>query len=239
MLDSLKRSVTSALRPMLSRPAYIGSLEYSFLFVGLLLLGVSCAYRLSVYLHSQSASRAFSDRPGANQHRVVETAANPEQADFSQWSPGRIKAYRQSLHNRINAPIAFLEVEKIHLRVPVFAGTSEVALDRGAGWIAGTARPGTNGNIAIAGHRDGFFRGLKDLQTGDTITLNLRTEIDSYVVDRIEIVDPTDVSVLRQEATPKLTLVTCYPFYYVGSAPQRYILQAALSSRKLAAKNHK
>jgi len=82
--------------------------------------------------------------------------------------------------------------------------------------------------VGIAGHRDGFFRGLKDLTTGDTIELVMPDEVQRYVVDEITIVDPKDVSVLAARAKPTITLVTCYPFYFIGSAPQRYIVQASL-----------
>jgi sortase A len=90
--------------------------------------------------------------------------------------------------------------------------------------------PGRQGNIGIAGHRDGFFRALKDVVAGDTIELESLGRTDSYRIDQAVIVDPNDTSVLRPRATPSLTLVTCYPFYFVGSAPKRYILRASIVS---------
>jgi sortase A len=86
---------------------------------------------------------------------------------------------------------------------------------------------GASGNLGIAGHRDGFFRGLKDIQTGDTISLVTTAATETYVVDNIKIVDPTDVSVLQPESVSSLTLVTCYPFYFIGSAPKRYIVHSS------------
>ena len=83
---------------------------------------------------------------------------------------------------------------------------------------------GESGNIGIAGHRDGFFRALKDIAMGDLITLSSRTATTTYSVDQIEIVTPEDVSVLAPRAGPSVTLVTCYPFYYSGDAPQRFIV---------------
>ena len=91
------------------------------------------------------------------------------------------------------------------------------------------ARPGEIGNVGIAGHRDGFFRGLKDVAIGDTLELVTEKRINTYVIDRIVIVEPSDVSVLGARPNPSVTLVTCYPFYYVGSAPHRYIVQASLT----------
>jgi sortase A len=91
-------------------------------------------------------------------------------------------------------------------------------------------RPGEEGNIGIAGHRDGFFRVLKDVGQGDAIELQGPIRTDTYVVDRIVIVSTDDVSVLQRRSRPSLTLVTCYPFYFIGSAPRRYIIQASLSN---------
>src|SRR5262249_31287164 len=100
---------------------------------------------------------------------------------------------------------------------------------RGAGWISGTAKPGELGNVGIAGHRDGFFRGLKDISIGDAINLNTTTRIPRYRVNQIEIVDPDNVWVLKARQAPSITLVTCYPFYFVGNAPLRFIVHGALS----------
>jgi sortase A len=96
------------------------------------------------------------------------------------------------------------------------------------GRIVGTTRIGETGNVGIAGHRDGFFRGLKDVLIGDTMELETGTGRQTYVVDSIKVVNPDDVSVLKNEPAPALTLVTCYPFYFIGSAPQRYIVHASL-----------
>ena len=121
-----------------------------------------------------------------------------------------------------------LRIDKIRLEVPVFDGTDDRILDRGAGRIAGTARIGESGNVGIAGHRDGFFRGLKDIALGDTMVLETAKGAQTYVIDSIKLVTPDDVSVLKSEPMPALTLVTCYPFYYIGSAPQRFIVHASL-----------
>jgi sortase A len=151
--------------------------------------------------------------------------------DFSLWGEKRVRAYRDSLLTMKELPLAVLRIERLNIRVPVYEGTSELVLNRGVGWIAGTARPGEPNNVGIAGHRDGFFRGLKDITTGDRIELSTTGERAVYTVDQIEIVSPDKVSVLRSRGVPSLTLVTCYPFYFIGSAPQRYIVHAALRER--------
>jgi sortase A len=84
------------------------------------------------------------------------------------------------------------------------------------------------GNVGIAGHRDGFFRGLKDLQLGDRLDLTTPHAALAFTVDEITIVEPRDVHVLEPRSRPSLTLVTCYPFYFVGNAPQRYIVHASI-----------
>jgi len=102
-----------------------------------------------------------------------------------------------------------------------------VTLNRGAGVIAGTALPGERGNVAISAHRDGFFRPLKDVVVGDVIELRgAEGRVQRFEVAAISIVDPLDVSVLDATDAPVLTLVTCYPFYYVGFAPDRFIVRA-------------
>ena len=105
-------------------------------------------------------------------------------------------------------------------------GTDDRSLDRGVGHIEDTAQPGTDGNLGIAGHRDGFFRGLKDITLGDVIELDTIQGSDTYRVERTWVVSPEDVSVLDPTSTRALTLVTCYPFYFVGSAPDRFIVRA-------------
>lgn len=123
-------------------------------------------------------------------------------------------------------PVAVLRIAKVGLEVPVYSDLSELNLSRGAGWIGGTAAPNSDGNMAIAAHRDQYFRPLKDIQVGDTMRLESLTGHGEYRVSRIVIVDPDDVSVLDETEVPTVTLVTCYPFYFIGNAPQRYIVQA-------------
>jgi sortase A len=150
--------------------------------------------------------------------------------DTSLWAEGRIRAYEESLEMDLGRTIAILRIPKIRLEVPVLEGTDEVTLNRGLGRIPGTARPGAEGNLGLAGHRDGFFRGLKDVAPGDRIELETLSGLQSYEIDEILIVEPEDVHVLDPTPEPSLTLVTCYPFYFVGSAPERYIVRASLSS---------
>jgi sortase A len=159
---------------------------------------------------------------------ALDERAHERGIDFSLWSGRRVREYAKAVATQLGSPLAVLSIRKPRLEVPVFDGTDELTLNRGAGRIAGTARPGELGNIGIAGHRDGFFRSLKDVQLGDRIELEMRTRKFVYTVDNIAVVSPGDMSVLQARPRPSLTLVTCYPFYFVGDAPQRYIVQASL-----------
>jgi sortase A len=125
-------------------------------------------------------------------------------------------------------PLAILRIPKIQLEVPVLHGTDEITLNRGVGQIAGTAAPGEKGNIGIAGHRDGFFRNLKEISRGDVIEIETTSASEIYVVDHILVTGPDDVSVLQSRDTQSLTLVTCYPFHFIGPAPRRFVVEATL-----------
>jgi sortase A len=150
--------------------------------------------------------------------------------DQSLWDPKRIEAWRETLTQDGPPPLAVLRIPRIGLEVPVLAGIDAWTLNRGVGHIAGTAVPGETGNAGIAGHRDGFFRGLKDVQPGDVLQLETWTESIDYRIDRIWVVDPGDVWVLEPTPVAAVTLVTCYPFYFIGPAPRRYIVRALQES---------
>jgi sortase A len=142
------------------------------------------------------------------------------------WADKRIRQYEQSLLTEAAPPLAVMTIARLDIQVPLYDGTDDITLDRGVGRIEGTARVGSAGNLGIAGHRDGFFRGLKDISLGDSIDLLTPAGNEIYTVSSIEIVDPTDVWVLSPTEQKTITLVTCYPFYYVGHAPKRYIVKA-------------
>jgi sortase A len=127
-------------------------------------------------------------------------------------------------------PLGVLRIPSIVIAVPVLEGTDDLTLNRAVGHIDGTAAPGEEGNIGIAGHRDGFFRGLKDVHLGEYLDLYTERGNTRYIVDEIRIVPPEDVSVLAPRPRSSITLVTCYPFYFVGSAPLRYIVHASTTS---------
>jgi len=210
--------------------------EYFAWGVGLLLIATYGAVRVhGAVLQRQDLQRfdqarhqaALAVASGATHDSEPSVTA---EIDTRMWSEGRIQKYRSSLEHDAPLPLAVLRIPKISLEVPVLDGTDEFVLNRAVGRIATTARPGEPGNIGIAGHRDGFFRGLKDMVPGDVIELVTLQQTDRYTVQEILIVDPDVVEVLDPTEEPSLTLVTCYPFYFVGSAPQRYIVRAVRSA---------
>jgi len=206
--------------------------ERLLLVTGVALVAVYCLGRLEGWFSSRQALRAFDEvvaaQPGP-ERAGTRLVASDERVDFQLWSEKRIRDYKESLLVEKRLPWAVLAISKFGLRAPVFDGTDDLVLNRGIGWISGTARPGDAGNIGLAGHRDGFFRGLKDITGGDVITLTTPQEQSDYVVDEIEIVTPDRVDVLAPRGKASLTLVTCYPFYFVGDAPQRFIVHASLT----------
>jgi len=110
------------------------------------------------------------------------------------------------------------------------AGSDARTLRLAVGYIPGTALPGEKGNVGLAGHRDTFFRRLRDINPDDEIRVTTSNGVFHYYVQRTNIVRPKDVWVLNATSYPALTLITCYPFTYVGSAPQRFIVRAALGT---------
>jgi sortase A len=122
--------------------------------------------------------------------------------------------------------IGRMEIKRLGVSMVVVEGTGQPTLRRAAGHIAGTALPGRSGNVGIAGHRDTFFRPLQNIRRDDLITLTTLRGEYRYRVVSTTVVNPEEVSVLNPDGNEILTLVTCYPFYFVGSAPQRFIVRA-------------
>jgi LPXTG-site transpeptidase (sortase) family protein len=123
-----------------------------------------------------------------------------------------------------------LSIPRLRMRAIVREGSNEKTLSVALGHIPGTAFPGASGNVGVAGHRDRLFRELKHVAVNDQITVETPSAVYNYEVESTRIVKPTDVQVLNASTHPELTLVTCYPFEYVGSAPDRFIVKARLVS---------
>jgi sortase A len=120
-----------------------------------------------------------------------------------------------------------VQIPKLHLSAVVFQGTDDGILARGVGHLDASAFPGQPGNVVLAAHRDTFFRSLRHISRGDLVQVITPYGVRTYAVDSTEVVKPTDTEVIASTATPTLTLITCYPFYYVGHAPKRFIVRAS------------
>ena len=122
--------------------------------------------------------------------------------------------------------IGKVEIPRLHLSAVVFEGTESSVLDHGVGHLDGSAMPGEVGNVVLAAHRDTFFRNLRDVQRGDVIKVSTESGLRTYEVASTEVVDPSQTDVVDATPDPTLTLITCYPFYYVGNARKRFIVRA-------------
>jgi sortase A len=128
--------------------------------------------------------------------------------------------------------IARLDAPTVHLSATVVEGSDDETLGRAAGHIEDTALPGDGGNVGIAAHRDTIFRPVRSLKLGDPLVLTTADRVFEYRIGLLKIVNPEDVYVLDPTPNPTLTLVTCYPFTFIGHAPQRFIVQAQLVAER-------
>ena len=175
-----------------------------FLEWALLGLGVGC---IGMYAFETVEARKFQ----AEQTAAFERAAKDSVA------PARVGA---------GGLVGMLDVPRLKLSTPVIQGDDDDTLKRAVGHLPDTPLPWETGNSAIAGHRDGLFRPLKDVKVGDEIRFRSTRDEFRYKVTKTSIVQPDDVSVLEARSRHTLTLITCYPFYYVGSAPKRFVVFA-------------
>ena len=137
-----------------------------------------------------------------------------------------LQAHEAAIPLRHGEMIGRLEIPRVNVSVIVLEGADSSVLDVAAGHIPGTALPGLSGNVGIAAHRDTFFRSLREIRLQDRLSFRTPAGIFQYAVESTEVVEPSDTEVLRQNAGEELTLVTCYPFNYIGDAPKRFIVHA-------------
>jgi sortase A len=149
-------------------------------------------------------------------------AVRPAGLRVAGFVPGHGEPAPGSLIGRIDVPEAGVSAI-------VLEGTSTSILAQAAGHVPGTALPGEDGNAVVAGHRDSLFRGLRDINVGDTVTVTTPLSTRRYEVTSLAVVTPDDLNVLAPTSEPTLTLLTCFPFTYVGPAPQRFVVRAVAS----------
>jgi len=152
------------------------------------------------------------------QQQIAKASTSPQQ--------DVLQAHEAAVPLRHGEMIGRLEIPRVNVSVIVLEGADSSVLDVAAGHIPETALPGLSGNVGIAAHRDTFFRSLREIRAKDRLSFKTPAGIFQYGVESTEVVEPSDTGVLRQNAGEELTLVTCYPFNYIGSAPKRFIVHA-------------
>jgi sortase A len=198
-----------------SQKAVVVLLSQVLLIVGITMLGY-CTFAVIAMKRYQTQA----------QDRLATIASPPsvQTTDRTRVDPnGRPESRTDS-----NGPLLVgrIEIPRIHLSAIIAEGTSSQTLGLAVGHVAGTALPGESGNIVMAAHRDTFFRGLGELQPRDLIRLTAPNGRFDYRVDFTEVVSPAETWVLKSSSNEALTLITCYPFHYIGTAPKRFIVRA-------------
>lgn len=203
---------------------FLTVIRYCFLALASVCLGVYSYAYLERVLYQSEASRKFDRAP----HGDAAVLA----ASIDAVTPGgRVvgasrKPWPSSKSPSSVAVIGRLSVKRLRLSAMVREGIDRQTLELAVGHIPATALPGETGNIGVAGHRDTFFRGLKDLRNGDEVQFTTTHGDFKYVVESVIIVEPDNVSVLAASSENVLTMVTCYPFSYIGAAPRRFVVRA-------------
>ena len=189
--------------------------QRGFFACAILLLGYTAFALVDAWIfqrrESRELDRLLRDRQAASQ-------GTPQ--------PGPSTAPKGASAVAIDGLIGRLEIPRLLLSDVVVEGVDRTTLQRAVGHIPGTALPGHAGNVGLAGHRDTFFRSLKDVKIKDEVQLSTLAGNFNYEVESLRVVDPDNVGVLAPSGHNVLTLVTCYPFYFVGPAPKRWIVTA-------------
>ena len=191
--------------------------EIALCVIGFSLLGGAAAATVRSRVYQARQERAFSDLDG----RIATVAGPAPTLALVSSAQTRTKPALDPL------VLGRIEIPRIGVSAIVREGDDDATLSVAVGRVPGTARPGEQGNMALAGHRDSFFRGLRHIRVDDVIRFRTPGHEYAYRVDSTEIVGPGELRVLAPSANPVLTLVTCYPFGYVGSAPDRFIVRAS------------
>ena len=187
-------------------------IERVLLVVGIVCLGYYGYVSAETMLYQAQENRALDELLLRSEPAPPESAPTADVPSRRTLAPGET--------------VGRIEIPRLGVSAIIKAGTDARTLQLAVGHIPGTALPGEGGNIGLAAHRDTFFRKLRDIESDDEIRLTTPEGSYTYRVARTDIVEPHDVWVLDPTEYPALTLVTCYPFSYVGSAPQRFIVRA-------------
>lgn len=198
----MRVTITASQRGEWTHPV-LRATYYVFLTAGIMALGYAGYVVLDQYWYQEVETSKFV---------MASTIAEPRPIQLSRIADGGV--------------IGEIEVPRLGLKAIVVQGDSARLLRRAVGHVPETALPGDAGNIALAGHRDGLFRPLRNVRPGDSITLSTPDREFHYEVEWTAVVPPTAVRLIQPTSEPVLTLVTCFPFYYFGAAPERFVVRA-------------
>ncbi|HEY0783237.1 MAG TPA: class D sortase [Thermoanaerobaculia bacterium] len=194
-------------------------LELALFVVAVVCLGLVVYWSLDARLFDWRQERRLDEAIAAHRAPAGKSAHDADRLDTFRAASAPPPLAEGTLIGRIELP-------RLGLSTLVLEGTSPLTLRRGAGHIAGTPLPEAGGNVGVAGHRDTVFRPLRDARPGDKAVLTTPTGSYRYEVEWTRVVEPEEVSVLAASTASELTLVTCYPFDFIGAAPQRFIVRA-------------
>jgi sortase A len=200
--------------------------QYFFFLVGILAMSYCATVLLDRWLFQAYQTWRF-ERALKDARTPARTIQQPASSPLSaQAEADRARAESFGIDGLAGSPLGRIEISSIGLAAMVMEGIDGRTLRHAVGHIPGTPLPGQQGNVAIAGHRDTFFRGLRNIRKDDEITLTTLNGTYRYRVDSTQVVAPEHTEVLDDSGEAILTLVTCYPFYFVGSAPKRFVVRA-------------
>lgn len=189
----------------------------------LILIGIVC---LGYFGYVYAEARLYQSFEDQQLDEILQSAQKPETRQ-PRAARANVSMPRRP-PPKPGSTVGRIEIPRLGISAVIRAGTDARTLRLAVGYISGTALPGEQGNLGLAGHRDTFFRKLRDINPDDEIRVTTKDGVFKYYVQRTTIVQPNDVWVLDPTKSPVLTLVTCYPFTYIGSAPKRFIVRAAL-----------
>jgi sortase A len=201
--------------------------QYFFFVVGVLALSYCATVLLDKWLFQAYQTWRF-ERALKDAQTSARTIQQPASSPLlpAQAEADRARAESFGIDGLAGSPLARIEISSIGLAAMIMEGIDGRTLRHAVGHIPGTPLPGQQGNVAIAGHRDTFFRGLRNIRKDDEITLTTLNGTYRYRVDSTQVLAPEHTEVLDDSGEAILTLVTCYPFYFVSSAPKRFVVRA-------------
>ncbi len=162
---------------------------------------------------------------------TLDSSADSEEFDWKYYKLQKQREETKSLYSerpKIGDEIGELYIPKINLTLPIYQGTEDDQLDKGVGHYVGSVLPGEKDNCVLSGHRDTVFRKLGEVGEGDSLIVRTAVGEFEYKINKVRIVDKDDLTVIVPKPSATLTVSTCYPFHYIGAAPQRYVLVANL-----------